>query len=847
MEIDFCYEGRPGLKIIQQITNGKIVWVLGYNGVGKSLAAKLLEIISGNHLFASRNEFDSLRSSLDFVDISIKKQEGQELLIKVKPSSWKLDNLTQTVLPDTVGEYYENNNQIDYGTFQRRFEARIIRGNESLSTQIIALITYSLDYYSQLNTRMLSLKNRIANFQDFLRQELQLNELQAYDRLIQELNSVNKSIENNTSAVQDIGECVGLLSQLFEIQRKIDFRSKYSAESIEKQLIVSDSQRKGLDDVYTRQIKKREDLSYQLRKMETEDSRSFEFLAANLKNNKNELNYVLDQIIRLSTEFGIPISNNSSNDVLLKEIEAKHQVLSQEYDQLELQQRESLLMEDVLEAQAGIHKAITASKIHGDISHETIAKGRIEALVEDLALTASELDKLVQEHELYVRKKKEDLAYRNFRQEISDKVSKQNMLETLKQTIKKKKNIEAKISEYERAFSRLKVLDRPEAINIKTEIDAIDREIQTLHIKRAELGRQVDDLKRFQETQIALPSLESLIGTRAKIISALERYQSTVDIPEIYDTDVDAIEVRANITKNVLSNRRKQAMEFKLQSTKLSLEKEAHESLFERVVDRIKSDAQFSFLIDWLKNNEKQPVAILKALNQHLNEFLEIASEVQLRVKGVEDYHRDLLRLQSNQAPTALFETGGPELKRLENIFNKQLQDFYDNSIFFTYVFEGFSKIKSFNLRTNEILLEDQKGEIQAKPINAFSTGQKAFAFSIAMMSIVFSRPSDSKVLILDEFGALLDFMREDVLIKQIQLKVLDKNFADKIVIILPVRAKLDTEMDALTSQLKIATGPDVLKIQSRLNEVKSWAEQLKTRGYYQFEQDSDGKNFNRT
>lgn len=360
-------------------------------------------------------------------------------------------------------------------------------------------------------------------------------------------------------------------------------------------------------------------------------------------------------------------------------------------------------------------------------------------------------------------------------------------------------------------------------------------------MKKADFERKADELRQVEKTQSELPSIDELLNTRNTLVSALEPFQRTIDLSELSISDSNAIEMRHNDTKGLLSLKRKELIKTKSQVTKLLLEKEAHESLFERVLQKLHSEEQYSFLSDWIKGlHEETPQIILKSLNQHVTDFLEVASEVQIRTKGVEDYHRALLRIQANHGFTPLDEIGSEVLKFLEAIFNKYLQEFYDNPIFFKYVFEGFVKIKTFNLRTNEISLIDDKGEVQTKPINTFSTGQKAFAFSIAMMSIVFSRPSENKVLILDEFGALLDFMREDVLIKQIKLKIIAQNFVDKIVIILPVRTRLEFELESLNSQLKTATAAESGKIELRRTHVECWLNQLQTRGYYQFEQDEN-------
>ena len=389
------------------------------------------------------------------------------------------------------------------------------------------------------------------------------------------------------------------------------------------------------------------------------------------------------------------------------------------------------------------------------------------ALERELEITALELDNMVGQQEGVVRQKKERDAYRNFNEEITNISAKQDELESLRQLTKKRKSVELRIGDLESAFSKLRIYSMPQGHSLKDEIEAIDRDIQSIHMQKGELVRAENNLKEIERKQENLPPLEELVNSRNAIINSLEKFQELIDISEIYTSDKSVIETRYNDTKSLLSIRRKDLVARKFQINKLTFEKSAHESMFERITEKIQNETQFSFLSNWLQESKQQPApVILRTLDGRLNDFLNLAGELRIRVKGVGDYHRILLRAQASRSFSSL--SGSEEMRMLESIYNEHLKQFYDNQIFFRYVFEGFVNIQSFNLRTSEILLVDTKGETQIKPISTFSTGQKAFAFSIAMMSIVFARHSKNKVLILDEFGALLDFMREDVLIKQI-------------------------------------------------------------------------------
>ena len=76
MEIAFEYKGRAGLRVLDRFIDGRIIEVQGLNGIGKSVAAQLLEIISGEHVFQRHADFESLKSALKSATIWPAPQEG---------------------------------------------------------------------------------------------------------------------------------------------------------------------------------------------------------------------------------------------------------------------------------------------------------------------------------------------------------------------------------------------------------------------------------------------------------------------------------------------------------------------------------------------------------------------------------------------------------------------------------------------------------------------------------------------------------------------------------------------------------------------------------------------------
>ena len=60
--IELKTKGRNTIPIID---SGSIITIHGKNGVGKSMAATLLEIASGNYIFENRSRFEKLKNIIE--------------------------------------------------------------------------------------------------------------------------------------------------------------------------------------------------------------------------------------------------------------------------------------------------------------------------------------------------------------------------------------------------------------------------------------------------------------------------------------------------------------------------------------------------------------------------------------------------------------------------------------------------------------------------------------------------------------------------------------------------------------------------------------------------------------
>lgn len=822
MKIEFSYQANPGLRIIQQIDKGKIVWIRGYNGVGKSLAAKLLEIISGGHVFDSRSEFASLMNSLHRAKITITKNSGEKLRIVLEPKKWVFDESTRMIKHESVGTFYEKNEIITAQRFGSEFNARIIRGNESLPTQISALIIQSLDQFRAYGTSCENILNLSKNFRDMIEEELELRAVDDFDKIEKRLAENADNIKQGSKEMRVIERNVKLVSKLLEIQKDIHLHNEYTTVNLTEKIRTMEKKLKRLVAEQGKLQEERYEHSYKSRDLIKTESVRYDALIRSMRRAKAEQDDISSRMYSKFGELGIEFMPEKG---LLKRVRGKFQYLREEEQRINKEKKQERIVDEVLTKQSHISSALTDIEPDLDVSNEIIAHGKVPALDGEIDISISELQDMIKIQESILLEKKKEASFKDYDKELEWIVDQQEKLNDIKRLQKQRSRIEKRISGLEATLKSLVVSDRTEYDKHLGRIAELDEKIRTNQINTAKTNDALGFLRNTYDKIQATPSLNRLIAQKDGMLEKLDL--------ELDETSRSYLNERLEELKGLSTLKFKELGDLEsdaiyLQHKRLELKKS-----FERKITKLKKDRKFTFLTQWLKENASdKPIDMLRRLSKNLEGFVNTIGEFNLRIVDIQRYHQELIKILAQRA-TELSEE--KDVERLEEIFNNRLREFYSRDIFMRYVFEGFEKIKAFDLRRNQISLVDTKTNIQSKPISSFSTGQKAFAFSISMMSLVFSKPSKERVLFLDEFGALLDYLREDILLEQVQTKVLAENIVQKIVILLPVRERLEEVLQNLRIQKQSAVSREEhTRLQKEIRKYSDRLNQLKERGYYQ-------------
>lgn len=121
-----------GLRVIPEIPDVRLAQLEGQNGIGKTLAARLLELISGEMPFAALPKaWDSLVENLGVVEISVEGLPEGLLEVRLDSASWR--DRTQAQCAQDPGEVALAGRPVDWSQVRRHLQVRRIAGDEGLA------------------------------------------------------------------------------------------------------------------------------------------------------------------------------------------------------------------------------------------------------------------------------------------------------------------------------------------------------------------------------------------------------------------------------------------------------------------------------------------------------------------------------------------------------------------------------------------------------------------------------------------------------------------------------------------------------------------------------------------
>ena len=137
-----------GLRVIQDIPEGELLQIEGRNGIGKTLAIRLLQLVTGSQPYLDRPQsWGTLKSNLNAVRITAAGlQGGHELRFELDPDLWPSD---PEAPGDWLGRAYLDGDKLDWALVPSILRVRRIGGDETLGESLAAQVAADAELVRQ--------------------------------------------------------------------------------------------------------------------------------------------------------------------------------------------------------------------------------------------------------------------------------------------------------------------------------------------------------------------------------------------------------------------------------------------------------------------------------------------------------------------------------------------------------------------------------------------------------------------------------------------------------------------------------------------------------------------------
>ncbi|KKL14556.1 hypothetical protein LCGC14_2514470, partial [marine sediment metagenome] len=195
------------LKTIPEIKSGKILKIIGENGIGKSMAAIFFEIATGGYQFNSENQFNEIKNRFNECIIDVK-TEKNNIKLYLTPGTWRYNKRDFKILESSIGRFTHNEDKIDIIKLKELLSVKVIRGDENFETQLVIIsdmfIEYLDIYSNKISIYVETLKNYLENFKGRTNDELIKNYFEKQEKFNQSNQNKNKTEEGFQKSLKKI-------------------------------------------------------------------------------------------------------------------------------------------------------------------------------------------------------------------------------------------------------------------------------------------------------------------------------------------------------------------------------------------------------------------------------------------------------------------------------------------------------------------------------------------------------------------------------------------------------------------------------------------------------------------
>ncbi len=748
-----------GIKVIEAIPDISLCRVEGQNGVGKTLALHLLELCTGQQPYATRPDaWRTLCQYLGPATVTVDGLKGgsssEERHTLEFAFDWgdRADRLPQTVTRDMF-EYIALDGRVveDMDDVRRWLAVLRIAGNETLTETIAGLVAQDREL---LRSAMRVADGHRARADRALSGMLESFPLEPAHRLLkvaEELDALERDRGQLEVARDELRETVARLERAQTAHAAVtDVHANAGAldaeiEALRGQLHAATERREQADKALTL-AQERERTSAEAEKQLLTAQRSF-------TRRLNALKRAEAAVQKASAELGIP-ADEAIVASGLEQLEAGRERLATERADLADVFALRGLVEDVARALAPAATGGLRARVVAEINGQQLTAGallegvrqRRERLVVD-APAVEQLDKRLSQLE----KRERDL--RDLGDQLASRDSKTKKLNTAEEALKKLG--EDDDASADTAADRAAALAGAQRVEIElsSALGATERQ-------RAQLGGglSLEDLQSELDRSLAEASTsaakvgDDLRAARGQLVAVEDQLDALVARREALGAG------RAEVTRVVEDQTRRLHAEGR------------HERLRELLGGHapVPGHAPEDLAHAWLLVHQTEERALERFVRAR-GSLAELTTNITDLVQVIRD---------RQQSP--------PELDRVRRVYQERIQEELSDHEVVAALFDG-GELTRVDLAQREVRWRTPDGEPRVRPFEAFSSGERAFAYVQARLAGAGQMIARNRVVAVDEFGAFLSGDRL-VRLQQAVERQLAAGVVDQVIVVLPFR-----------------------------------------------------------
>ena len=751
------HERRTGLQVIHQLQVGRLSRLEGYNGIGKSALVRLIQVCVGQHPYQFEPAlWESFRDGVGTSRVVLTGIEGAERI------EWRLDASrweTEKNTVNNIGEIRIDGKDVTLVDVRRLLDVRTILGNEDLTRTLARKFARYRDDIHEITVVESPLRQRLSELDELLREaETALGEATRQDiaKVVAEesaaqsnLDTARKKAETSEKRLAAVAMAIKVAAQLAEIEDKGD------------------------------------DLATQI----------------------EALNNEIDQIDRSLGELDQELTAASENTAAAREAQRKLRNAQIYADRMDQKFHDSALAVVRLSSEAGIRDA-TKTRV-SELRAQT--QGELDGLAAQLTLIHSAPE---------VADVADDLVERLERAEqdgLGDDtiIDDENMDAAYSVT-----QLRGVLHEQSR---RLRTLPAPdEAGNIQSRISRLRQLLTTIDrlAKALSARREAEEKARAARDRLAA-AVDEVANTSAGDVDALVTRRKTLmrQMQESVAERADLIRARAEMgggatpeelraqLAELLNELQIQAEDLtsaheaaltSRESTKKTMEELATErrSAAQRVRTAQQDLGRITALLaedpafEWIRSSASHlvpsPDAGPTVQAQLIEQILSAVQAMRDRITGLQ--HQLSAADQSfKNAYEQLQHPGSQsdETRGIRSWFGQEVSEWFNLPQLLETVFEHGDQVA---VDLNEMAVRwNLDGNPVSRPLGAFSSGERAFAYTRAQLALIDSAPTPAnRLIVLDEFGAFMAREWQHRLEQYLRERARD-NAKDRTLLILPL------------------------------------------------------------